>query len=317
MVVLLAFQVLLAILPQTQMQYFDIQTKTWKPLPSVAQLPEATACFCAEHAGNYLYVAGKQGNDFVNYRYHVASNMWETLPPFSGLANQINCLCYSEDHIYAIYQSLAPHRYSVTTNKWQCVAQSSAVCYMGPKTFCNKAAVVFRSCLYVLYAQGINNPQPRWYHNYQPSVAVVYCFDPNRNKWEQKASTSQYHFGSSLFVVNDRLCVAGGKCSIQTYCAAPDPCGSTASVELYAEHNNTWSVVPQPHIPPNNLGAVEVDGKVYFIVNNFPFDSGIRIPSGDAYPVSLDEWENLGKVNGNAILCYVPVKMDTLAAEVI
>ena len=28
----------------------------------------------------------------------------------------------------------------------------------------------------------------------------------------------------------------------------------------------------------------------------FPFDSGITIPPGEVYLVSLDEWENLGKV---------------------
>ena len=71
----------------------------------------------------------------------------------------------------------------------------------------------------------------------------------------------------------------------------------------------------QTHIPPNNLGAVEVEGKVYFIINNFPFDSGIRIPPGEVYPVCLDEWENLGKVNTNAILCYVPVKKENLTTE--
>ena len=74
------------------------------------------------------------------------------------------------------------------------------------------------------------------------------------------------------------------------------------------EKNNTWSVLDQPHIPPNNLGAIEVEEGVYFIINNFPVDSGIRIPPGEVYPVSLDGWENLGKVAINAVLCHVPVK---------
>ncbi|KAJ7311611.1 hypothetical protein OS493_039914 [Desmophyllum pertusum] len=52
--------------------------------------------------------------------------------------------------------------------------------------------------------------------------------------------------------------------------------------------NNTWSVVEQKHIPSNNLGAVEIEGRVYFIINKFPFDSGIRIPPGELYPVHLD-----------------------------
>jgi len=93
------------------------------------------------------------------------------------------------------------------------------------------------------------------------------------------------------------------------------PCGGPGSVEVYDEKNNTWSVVDQPHIPPNNLGAVEVEGSVYFIINNFPVDSGIRIPLGKVYPVSLDEWENLGKMAKNAVLCHMPVNRKNLTSE--
>ena len=82
-----------------------------------------------------------------------------------------------------------------------------------------------------------------------------------------KASTSTKHFGSSLLVVNDKLYVAGGKCSINS--SNGEPCGGTGCVEVYDEENNTWSVVDQPHIPPNNLGAIEVEGSVYFIINHF------------------------------------------------
>ena len=55
------------------MQFFDVQIKTWKSLPSMAKLSEATACFCAEYVGNYMYVAAKRENDFVNYRYHTVN----------------------------------------------------------------------------------------------------------------------------------------------------------------------------------------------------------------------------------------------------
>ena len=72
---------------------------------------EATTCFCAEYVGNYMYVAGKRGNDFVNYRYHIVNSTWETLPFFVGLANQISCLCSVNDHLYAIYKSKTPYRY--------------------------------------------------------------------------------------------------------------------------------------------------------------------------------------------------------------
>ena len=43
--------------------------------------------------------------------------------------------------------------------------------------------------------------------------------------------------------------------------------GSRGAVEAYNEENNTWSVVEQKHISPNNLNAVEIEGKVYLIIN--------------------------------------------------
>ena len=287
----------------------------------MAQLPEATACFCAEYVGNYLYVAAKRGDKFVNYRYDTVSNTWQTLPSFDGLANQINCLCCIEDHLYAIYQSQAPHRYHIATNQWQYVAISSAKCNTSSSSFCNKAAVVFRSCVYVLHAQAVKEKKMlrdgmgfvRYLDNWESKVAAVHCFDPRRNAWEQKASTSNSHYSSSLLVVNNRLHVAGGKCSIN-YCYG-EPDGGKASVEVYDEENNTWSVLDQSHIPPNNLGAIEVEGRVYFIVNNLPVDSGIRIPPGEVYPVPLGEWENLGKVDKSAILCHVSVKTENLTAK--
>ena len=95
--------------------------------------------------------------------------------------------------------------------------------------------------------------------------------------------------------------VAGGKCTINE--SSAEPCGRTGSVEVYDEENNNWTVVglvDQPHIPPQNiLGAVEIEGSVYFIINSFLVDSGIRIPPGKVYLVSLDEWEDLGNVTKN------------------
>ena len=265
-----------------------------------------------------MYLAAKRDNDFVNYRYHTVKNTWEILPSFAGLANQISCFCSVVDHLYAIYQSQTPYRYHISTNQWQCTAKSSVQSNMPQSSFCNQAAVVYKSCVYVLHGQGIQRSHVNEFYGFstcfwEPKAADVFCFDPKRNVWEQKASTSTNHFGSSLLVVNNKLYVAGGKCTIDRNTA--EPCGGAGSVEVYDEKNNTWSVVDQPHIPPNNLGAIEVEGSVYFIINNFPVDSGIRIPPGEVYPVSLDEWENLGKVAKNAVLCRLPVKRENLTSE--
>ena len=282
----------------------------------MAQLSEATACFCAEYRGNYLYVAGKRENGFVNYRYHLVNSSWETLPSFAGLSSRISSLCGVDDHLYAIYHSETPYRYHISTNQWQCVTNLSAPSNISESSFCNKAAVVYKSRVYVLHGRGVRrslgNRRFGYYYLWEAQVAHLFCFDQKRNMWEQKASTSTNHFGSSLLVVNNKLYVAGGKCSIDQ---STEPSGRTGSVEVYDEENNTWTVVDQPHIPANNLGAIEVEGSVYFIINSFPVDSGIRIPPGEVYLVSLDEWENLGKVAKNAVLCHVPVKSENLTSE--
>ena len=84
---------------------------------------------------------------------------------------------------------------------------------------------------------------------------------------------------------------------------------------MYDKRKNTWSVVVQKHIPQNSLGAVEIEGRVYFIINKFPIDSGIRIPPEEIYDVHLDEWENLAQVSDKAVLCYLPVKRESLKTE--
>ena len=134
---------------------------------------------------------------------------------------------------------------------------------------------------------------------------MFHCFDPQKNEWKQKASTSYPHLRSSLLVDNSKLYVAGGRVS--------SPYGDPAPVEVYSEETNKWFVVDQTHIPPNELGAVEVEGKVYFIINKFPVDSGIRIPPGEVYHISLHEWESK-RISGigNAVLCYMPVKKESL-----
>ena len=160
--------------------------------------------------------------------------------------------------------------------------------------------------MFVLYGKGFYNDSNRW----GVQNAVLLCFDPAKNMWEEKASTCHPHFGSSLFVVNGKLYVAGGKVHVNSEGSLY---GDPAPVEVYDEENNKWSVVDQKHIPENNLGAVEVDGRVYFIINKFPIDSGIRIPPGEVYPVSLHKWEKLSQISSmSGTLCYAPLKTESL-----
>ena len=305
------FQVLVAISPQRQTRYFDVEIKNWKPLPSTEHVFEGTeAYFSAIHVGNCLYLAAQnESYQYVIYRYDLVNTSWETLPPFLSSKHQIKYLCAVDECIFAFSESNLPQSYSLLNNNRQSVANLSFYYTSDSKKdeLQNVAAVVFKSKIYVIHGYTRSEHDNGNYNYRVDMAAVVHCLDPAKNKWEQKSSTRYPHFGSSLFVVNNRLCVAGGKMSTRNESPAP--------VEVYSEENNAWSVEEQKHIPPNNLGAMEIEGRVYFLINKFPIDSGIRIQPEVAYDVSLNEWENLANVRSDAVLCYLPVKRDNLRAE--
>ena len=294
------------------MQYFDVETTNWKPFPSTPHVSDGTqAYYSAIHVDNCLYLAA-QNKSFQNviYRYDLVNTSWETLPPFLGSKHdQIKCLCVGEQCIFAFSDSDLPQRYNLLKNNWQSAANLSFYSTSDSKKdkLQNVAAVVFKSKIYVIHGYTRSEHDNGNYTYRVDMAAVVHCFDPAKNKWEQKSSTRYPHFGSSLFVVDNRLCVAGGKMSTRNENPAP--------VEVYSEENNAWSVEEQNHIPPNNLGAVEIKGRVYFIINKFPIDSGIRTPPEEAYDVSLNEWENVAKIGSDTVLCYLPLKRENLRAE--
>ena len=285
------------------MMYFDTEEKQWKQLSSLAPVTDVLNCYCAETVGRQLFVAGNiKDVGFSTYCYDIETNKWQrhedALP-----CGQISSLCTVGDYMYAVPSnySMIPQRYSFPKRQWQSFAKFSLsypyTCYH------NNGATVLHSKLYVL--SGLH-PHTRCYY------ALLHCFDPVTNLWTQKASSCNPHFGSTLFVVNGRLYVAGGYNSINSNNM---PCGNPAPVEVYDEENNKWSVVDQKHIPQNTLGAVEIEGRVYFIINNFPIDSGIRIPPEEVYPVYLGDWKNLGNAANNTALCYVPLKRDSVQAD--
>ena len=287
------------------MQYFDVEVKMWKPLASTTPSIEEANCYCAAAAGNNLYVAGAApvGGYYI-YRYDTEGNVWEKLPHSCQL---IDNLCIVDDYMYAISSNCnqVPQRYSFSKCLWQAFSKVKTpnhhrVCCSGATVLCSK--------VYVLYGGGNWDCHGYWYtHN-----AGLHCFDPVKNEWEKKAATCEPHFGSSLFVVNSKIYVAGGYDSFDNNGVLQ---GNPAHVEVYDEEKNTWSVVEQKHIPPNNCNAVEIDGKVYFIINKFPVDSGIRIPPGELYPVHLGEWENVAKIAKTAVLCNLSVRRESLKAE--
>ena len=286
------------------MMYFDVEEKQWKQLSSLAPVTDILNCYCAETVGRQLFVAGNiEGVGVSTYCYDIETNKWQrhedALP-----CGEIRSLCTVGDYMYAVpsdYHKI-PQRYSFPKRQWQSFAKLS-LRYNYNRCH-NNCATVLHSKLYVLTGLSTEDPTTECYYN-----ALLHCFDPVTNLWKERASTCYPHFESTLFSANDRLCVAGGYQSL-----SGRPPRNPAPVEVLDDENNKWSVLEQKHIPENNLGAVEVEGRVYFIINNFPFDSGIRIPPGEVYPVYLGDWKNLGNVANNAVLCYVPLKRDSLQA---
>ena len=233
------------------MCYFDIEAITLKPVASLAPVADATQCYCAKTVGSKLYVAGFGSSNHCIYCYDIERNVWEEVPHSCGKIEQ---LCMVDDYMYALPISSncnqVPQRYCFDEQQWQSFAKVG----MTGSRFFNSGATVLNSKVFVLYGKVL-------YSNNQPSIAVLHCFDPVKNFWEERAATCQRHFQSSLLVVNSRLYVAGGK-DCCDYAGRTG--GNFASIEVYDEENNKWSVVDQKHIPANNLGAVEIEGESIF-----------------------------------------------------
>ena len=287
------------------MQYFDFNSKSWKPLTSLAPAADVASVSCAETIGSKLFVATliKDNCTSYIYCYDLEKNIWEKRSRGNG---ELSHLCTVGDYMYAFHSDCTkiPRRYSFSERQWQSIAQVTV-----PRgvTFFDSGMAVLHSNVFVLYGKGFYNASRMW----AVQNAVLLCFDTAKNMWEEKASTCHPHFGSSLFVVNGRLYVAGG--AVKNNSAGFLLEGYRAPVEVYDQDNNKWSIVDQKHIPQNALGAVEIEGRVYFIIKKFPVDSGIRIPPGEAYPVSLTKWEKLSQISSmNGTLCYAPLKRESL-----
>ena len=308
----------------TEIQCFHAETVSWKPFPSMARLAYATKCICAEVVGNYLYVAVEENCDsHIMYRYDTVRNVWEKLPRFQNNDLSVGCMSSVNEYIYVISNPGLLQRYSLAQNDWQ---SGSKLPFFNNTDDDQREQLVFvtavsmRSKIYVLhgYYKEVSNycGSICLSISFDPKPAVVHCFDPLSNVWTKMASIRYPHYNSSLFVDKNNLYVAGGSVTISRswpgdMCAS----GGDAPVEVYNERLNSWRVVQQNRIPPNTLGAVELlGGEVYFIINKFPIDSGIRIPPTEVYKISLREWENsLERIARTAVLCYLPVKKEMLS----
>ena len=299
-----------------------MEIKLWKPLPSMAVLPGGDRCVCTEVVGNNLYVAVNDCGSSHVYSYNIDKNLWEKLPRPLG---SINSLCKMSDFLYAVSSDCNTYsqRYSFAKRQWQSIEKIRSmstdeyyfvkqnsffgysldnICYIGAAVFDSKLHTFFgctyKKSVYHSYP-GTRIPDRETSTTYKAAFMQRFC-EPS-NTWDKQRSKGLNPYGLTPFVVNQKLYAAGGR-------GSDTPDGEAAHVFVYDNVKNEWLAVGQHHIPPNNLGAVEIEGKVYFIINKFLVDSGIRIPPREVYPVCLSDWESLGHVSANAALCYLPLK---------
>ena len=202
------------------MMYFDTEEKQWKQLSSLAPVTDVSNFYCAETVGRQLFVAGIiQCVGYFAYCYDIETNKWQRHED-AHPCGQISSLCTVGDYMYAVpsYYGMIPQRYSFPKRQWQSFAKFSLSHHYS--SYHNNGATVLHSKLYVL--SGLRSPMGGYCN------ALLHCFDPVTNLWEQKASSCNPHFGSTLLVVNGRLYVAGGCQSLN----GDKPWGNPAPVEV-------------------------------------------------------------------------------------
>jgi len=242
----MVFQVLIEVQPQAQMQYFDVEVKAWKPLASTIPPMEVRACYCAVSVGSKLSVAGLDSSlsDCI-FQYDTERNVWEKLRHQCGVMKNLWVI---DDHMYAVSvnSNQAPQRYSFAKRQWQ----SIPLVGRRGKNYCpGKNGLIIHSKVFVLYENRSQLPSATF------SPAVLNCFDPVKNEWEVKATTCQPHFGSSLFVGDNRLYVAGGYVSmnVNRFCQYTSPCGNPAPVEMYNEEKTLGLLLSKNTFPRTTL----------------------------------------------------------------
>ena len=253
--------------------FFSSKENKWKKLSGMALHSCKSPC-AASVSGNALYLGDSATKEC--FEYNLSDNKWSGLPLMRFKKDTLR-LCVLGDYLYAL-GGTHPERYSFIKQQWQCIAQP-------PESQPHKGAA-FATFNGYIFAIGGDN----CHHGscFEPSWNV-YRFDPVTNKWKASASTNEPHINAAVFVDNGFLYVAGGEKSLGRTKLQP-----SNVVEMYNHERNKWVNVPQRHIPPNKLGAIEtLHGKVFFVQGVTAVESGIRIPPDEVYHISLSNWSNV------------------------
>ncbi|XP_066289995.1 kelch-like protein diablo [Branchiostoma lanceolatum] len=239
-------------------QYFDLDSRQWITLKQVKPPSIHPVGSSAILDGRFMVVRCEK----EIFSLDLGNESWEKLPDMIR-PNPDSQLCLHDGFLYAI-SATTSERYDKSTGHWQWIAPLNE-----PRT-----GIALVSYMGHLYAIGGTKDME--------SSNTVEAFDPKRNKWDIKSSTTKAHSKTIAFVANGKMCVTSGDYGT---CNA-----SVVEVYSYGNSFGAWSKVDQSLVSP---GAVQAGSKVFFIVGRRVFDGGVRILPDQVFPTDMYGWREI------------------------
>ena len=270
------------------LKYYDVTKKVW--LEYGQDIPIKEKCYSVVSSGNFVFIGSGQ----KVYRYSIDNNSWDALPPMLTGAYYVQYnynLFVLGEYLYAFGETVAK-RYSFVEKTWQECAQ------VGNSEW---AWAVLDECIYAVgYSQ-------------------TRMFDESKNKWIKKSANLRNRVSCYAFGYKGKLVIVGGK--VQRQEQVKDDFSikfnrtvheKTSTVEAYCKESNRWSEVTQKHPLPSPFSGVVVDNTVFIKLNNFVFDSGIKVSPEVLYSPNLNKWTNVTAVGDTALITYAPLNINKL-----
>ncbi|CAH1269363.1 KLHL12 [Branchiostoma lanceolatum] len=275
--------------------YYDPIQKDWFSLPKLLYpwktcLTEVGDCRCNPSllcVGDSIYIFGGETSSGLgvqeNLRYNISTNSWDEIPRV-GYHFRPACVPLG-DCIYLI-SSHHSFKLHIPSLLWSEVSHQ-------PHELKDAAVAAYRGRIYVIGGMEESRDSP-----VQDRVQV---YDPETDTWSDQAPTRRKHSFAAALVINDQLYVAGGLTTNES----DDDNGETVNsqvVEVYDEQMGDWTLVPQPNVAANNIGAFQIGQRLYFMLCRTCFDAGVDIPEDEAY--SLDAWTDVKSFEfGASVVC--------------
>ena len=266
---------------KAKLRFYSTTERKWQEFGEI--VPINVKCRAVVSNGNYIYV----GNMNTVHRYNIDSDTWDKLPTMRNDKWGRYQLLVLGDYLYAM--SAEPERYSFREKAWQPIAAVSST---------DLTAAILGGKIYAVASCRKITP------------SLLYFFDLSKNQWIRKLPTLSARPCGTVFVCNNKLILTGGK--VHNGSCFTD----INTVEVYDEASDSWSEVEQTHIAQKDTSfAFEAEGVIFFKLNNFAFDSGIRVSPEDPYVVNLDKWKTLAAFEKGSLITYAPFNVNKLLGD--